>query len=130
MKQERHAWLIVASLFIALLTVWGATIDSFGVFFLPLARDFGWTHARGSMLPSVFGVSPLVALPLAVWLLDRVESRFVIAAGILITGASLLAIRHAHSFSLLFMLFFLAGIRSAFCGFMSVSVVIANWFTE
>jgi len=129
-KQERRGWLIVASLFTGLLTVYGATTDSFGVFFMPLVREFGWSHARVSILAAAMSTSPVVAMPLAGWLLDRIEARFLIGTGILIIGLSLLCVSQVHSFGLLLLLFLLIGVGLAFSGFMAVSVVVANWFTE
>jgi MFS family permease len=129
-KQERSGWVVVATLFVSLLTVYGATIDSFGVFFMPLVKEFGWSHARVSMLPTALSASPLLALPVAGWLLDRIQARFVITAGVLLTGLALLGVTRVHSFGVLFVLFLLIGIGIAFSGFMPVSVVVAKWFNE
>lgn len=129
-KGESSGWIIVATLFVSLLTVYGATIDSFGVFFMPLVKEFGWSHARVSMLPTALSASPILALPVAGWLLDRIQARFVIAAGVLITGIALLGVTRVHSFGALFVLFLLIGVGIAFSGFMPVSVVVAKWFKE
>src|SRR5215469_18622468 len=102
--------MIVATLFVSLLTLYGATIDSFGVFFMPLVKEFGWSHARVSMLPTALSASPILALPLAGWLLDRIQARFIIASGLLLTGLALLGVTRVHGFSVLFMLFFLIGV--------------------
>jgi hypothetical protein len=50
LKRERQAWLIVAVLFAALAFIFGGTIATPGIFFAPLMREFGWSHARVSSL--------------------------------------------------------------------------------
>jgi MFS family permease len=122
--------MVVATLFVSLLTVYGATFDSFGAFFMPLVKEFGWSHARVSMLPTALSVTPIFALPVAGWLLDTIEARFVIVTGVLITGLALLGVTGAHSFAVLFLLFLLIGVGIAFSGFMPVSVVVAKLFKE
>jgi hypothetical protein len=52
LKQERQAWLIVAVLFAALAFILGGTIATPGIFFAPLIGEFGWSHARVSLLAS------------------------------------------------------------------------------
>ena len=80
-KRERQGWIIVASLFVTLLLVFGSGYNTAGVFVTPLIKDFGWKRAKVSFLQSLLAVSAGIFGPLAGWLLDRVEARIVMLGG-------------------------------------------------
>jgi hypothetical protein len=46
LKEDRRAWLIVAVLFAIGAFIFGGTVSTPGVFFAPLIKEFGWSHAR------------------------------------------------------------------------------------
>src|SRR5216683_1124451 len=60
LKPERQAWLMVAIMFANLTFIFGGTIATPGVFFAPLIREFGWSHARVSSLASSNSYLPLL----------------------------------------------------------------------
>ena len=62
MTQPRRAWSLVGVLFATLVLVAGSGYGTLGVFFVPLVKQFGWTHTRVSLLSSVGAtLGPLVA---------------------------------------------------------------------
>ena len=75
-QRERQGWIIVASLFVTLVFVFGSGYNTGGLFFPHLLKHFGWKRAQlstlqGAALPLSAGLSA----PLIGWLLDRVEAR-------------------------------------------------------
>ncbi len=52
-QQERHGWLIVASLFVTMLLIVGSGYNATPVFVPALLKTFGWSRAKVSLLPSV-----------------------------------------------------------------------------
>ncbi len=52
-RQERHAWLIVASLFVTMLAIVGSGYATVPVFVPVLLKEFVWSRATVSLLPSV-----------------------------------------------------------------------------
>ncbi len=83
---QRQRWLVLATLFVVMLFLIGSTAMTVPIFFMPLAKHYGWSHARTSLLPTVFVLLLGGAAPIAGWLLDRMPARIVMG-----TGAAMIA---------------------------------------
>jgi MFS family permease len=106
----------------------GSGYGTLGVFFVPLVKQFGWTHTRVSLLSSLlFGCMGWIG-PLVGWLLDRVEAAFVMVAGTALTAAGFIVASRAHSFPPMFVAFALLGFGIGAAGVLPVSFIVANWF--
>ena len=128
-QRERHGWIIVASLFVTLVFVFGSGYNTGGLFFPQLLKYFGWKRAQlstlqGAALPLSAGLSA----PLIGWLLDRVEARVVMVAGAITTGVSFLIASRVDSFAPLFGAYVLLGVGIGASTLLPCSLVIANWF--
>src|ERR1700680_5015857 len=80
---ERRGWRIVAVLFLTLVFGSGGA-GSFGVFFTPLVKEFGWSHLQTSLLFSVSALAMGAAQPLVGLMLDKIDARIVIVSGMLV----------------------------------------------
>ncbi|MGH7865514.1 MAG: MFS transporter [Candidatus Binataceae bacterium] len=127
-KQERQGWMIVASLFVTLLIVFGGGYNTFGVFFTPLLNQFGWSRAQLSTLQSALAISAGFAAPLIGWLLDRVEARIVIAIGAALAGLAYLGASQATSYVPMLVCYALLGLGVGGATLLPCSLVVANWF--
>jgi len=128
-QRERQGWIIVASLFVTLVFIFGSGYNTGGLFFPYLLKYFGWKRAQlstlqGAALPLSAGLSA----PLIGWLLDRVEARVVMVAGAIMTGISFLVASRVDSFGPLFGAYVLLGIGIGASTLLPCSLVIANWF--
>jgi MFS family permease len=128
-QRERQGWIIVASLFVTLVFVFGSGYNTGGLFFPQLLKYFGWKRAQlstlqGAALPLSAGLSA----PFIGWLLDRVEARIVMVAGTIMTGVSFLIASRVDSFGPLFGAYVLLGIGIGASTLLPCSMVIANWF--
>ncbi len=124
---ERQGWVIVASLFASLFFVVGSN-DTFGIFLTPLVKEFGWSRAQVSLLFTGESLALGVSATFIGWLLDRIDARWVIGGGALLSGGCYLAAASVHSFIPLFVIFLLIGVGLAAAAFLPTSVVISNWF--
>jgi MFS family permease len=124
---ERRGWVIVASLFSSLFFVVGAN-DAFGIFVTPLVKEFGWSRAQVSLLFTGESLALGVSATLIGRLLDRVDARWVMGGGVVLSGGCYLAAARVHSFIPLFVIFLLIGVGLAAAAFLPTSVVISNWF--
>ncbi|HLX05974.1 MAG TPA: MFS transporter [Candidatus Binatus sp.] len=127
--RERQGWIIVASLFVTLVFVFGSGYNTGGLFFPHLLKHFGWKRAQlstlqGAALPLSAGLSA----PLIGWLLDRVEARVVMVAGAIMTGVSFLIASRVDSFGPLFGAYVLLGVGIGASTLLPCALVIANWF--
>ncbi|HZC46971.1 MAG TPA: MFS transporter, partial [Candidatus Acidoferrum sp.] len=128
-ERERQGWIIVASLFVTLVFVFGSGYNTGGLFFPHLLKHFGWTRTKlatlqGAALPLSAGLSA----PLIGWLLDRVEARVVMVAGTVMTGAAFLIASRVDSFGPLFGAYIMLGVGIGASTLLPCSLVIANWF--
>ena len=128
LKQERQAWLIVAVLFAALAFIFGGTIATPGIFFAPLMREFGWSHARVSSLASSVTLGTIPGSVAVGFLLERVDTRIPIVTGAALTAGSLLFASQADSYFPLLISNFFAGFGVAMATLIPATLVVANWF--
>ena len=130
LKQEGRAWLIVAVLFAIGAFIFGGTISTPGVFFAPLIKEFGWSHARVSSLASAITLGTIPGSIVAGFVLEKIDARIPITSGATLTSASLLFASQANSYFPLLLACFLAGLGVGMATLLPISLVIANWFRE
>ncbi|HYL60717.1 MAG TPA: MFS transporter [Candidatus Acidoferrales bacterium] len=126
--RERQGWIIVASLFVTLLLIFGSGYNTGSVFIPPLIKYFGWSRTKVSSLQSLLAVSAGLSGPLIGWLLDRVEARLVIVAGAATSAAAWLLASQANTFSVLLTAYLMMGVGLSAATLLPASLVVANWF--
>lgn len=127
---RRQRWLVLATLFVVMLFLIGSTAMTVPIFFMPLAKTYGWSHARTSLLPTVFVLLLGGAAPISGWLLDRVPARAVMGTGAAMIAAGLLLASHTHSFGPMLTAWVLMGAGGAASTVVPCSLVAANWFAD
>lgn len=128
--RERRRWLVVASLFVSLFVVFGGGYNTSGVFFAPMRKYFGWSSTRQSSLQTILALTAGVSVPFFGWLLDKLEARYVMSAGIIVAGGAMLLASRANSFTTLTIAYIGLGIAIASATLLPTGLVIANWFHE
>ncbi len=108
----------------------GSTAMTVPIFFMPLIKQYGWSHARTSLLPTVFVLLLGGAAPIAGWLLDRVQARVVMGTGAAMIAAGLLWASQTHSFWGMLGAWLLMGAGGAGSTVVPCAVVAANWFAD
>ncbi len=128
--RERQAWIIAASLFVALFLVWGGGVNTGPVFLPPLLKYFGWTRARVSTLGSAGALMAGACGPIVGWLVDRIDARRVMLAGAITVGIGFLAASRADSYYVLLAANLMIAIGVTAATLIPASLVIASWFGE
>ena len=129
-KLERHGWVIVGVLSIALFLMMGAAFDTFGIFLLPLQRQFGWDRAQISLLFTAMALLYAANMPVAGWLLDRFDARLVMATGAMFCGVGLVCASLSKSYTSMMAAYVLMGAGIGLAAYVPVTVVITNWFDK
>ncbi|MBV8056694.1 MAG: MFS transporter [Deltaproteobacteria bacterium] len=128
-QQERRGWLMVASLFVVLLLVFGSGYNTVAVFVPALLRAFPrWSRAEVALLPSLLALSAGVSVLPIGWLLDRVEARLVMIFGAIASGSAFLIASQANSLFPMMAAYLLMGIGITAGTVLPASLVLANWF--
>ena len=127
---RRQRWLVLATLFVVMLFLIGSTAMTVPIFFMPLAKQYGWSHARTSLLPTVFVLLLGGAAPIAGWLLDRVPARIVMGTGAAMIAIGLLLASRTHSFGPMLLAWVLMGAGGAASTVVPCALVAANWFAD
>src|SRR5208337_2912335 len=109
--QERRGWLMVASLFLVLLLVFGGGYNTVPVFLPALLRAFpAWSHQRVSILPSVLATSAGISVLPVGWLVDRIEARVVMVIGALSAGLAFLIASQSDALAPMIAAYLLLGV--------------------
>jgi MFS family permease len=128
-QRERQGWLIVATLFVALLLIFGSGYNTVPVFVPALLKAFPhWSRAQVSLLPSVLALAAGVSVVPIGWLLDRVEARIVMIAGAFVSGGTFLIASRLDSLSPMIGAYLVLGIGITAATVLPAALVIANWF--
>jgi MFS family permease len=127
-RQKVNRWLLVATLFAAVLLVGGSGYNTVPVFLPVLAKHFSWSRVQVSMLPSALAASAGLGYVIVGWLLDRVAARYVMVVGALIAGVAFLAASQAQSFASMICAYLALGVGISGATLIPASLVIANWF--
>jgi len=128
--KERQNWLVVVALFVTLFLVFGSGYNTASVFFTPVLRYFGWSRARMSSLQTALALTAGMSVPLAGWLLDRVQARAVIGVGIVLAACGFLMAGRARSFDAMLSAYILLGLGIGAGTLLPCSLVVANAFSD
>jgi MFS family permease len=129
-KQERQAWTIAISLFIALFFMWGGGFNTGPIFLNSFIRSFHWGHEKASWITSLLALSVGFSSPFAGWLLDRFEARYVMGGGTALVVIGLVSASRSHTFEGLLISNLILGIGLGASTWLPSGVIIANWFAE
>lgn len=129
-SRERQGWTIVGGFFLASFFILGSGYDTAGVFFTPLLKHFGWSRTQLSILTSAISLAAAVMGPGTGWLLDRVDSKWVVTIGAALCGVAFLMASMAHSFVWMVCAYALLGVGAAASVMSPCYYVIGNWFDE
>lgn len=129
-KEASGAWLVVGVLFVAWFLVWGGGPNTGAVFFTPVLQQFGWSRATLSGAFAVAAISAGLGGTVVGWLLDRVDARKVMAAGVALTAAGYLGLSRSSTLSQFIICNLTIGLGLVACTGIPSSVVLANWFHQ
>ena len=126
--REQQKWLVVAAVFVTNFFVVGSGSCITGVFLTPLVRQFGWTRTRASSLAMMVALTSAASGPVVGWLLDVVDARRVMWAGVAVTAAALLLAGRANSFGTIAAAHIIMGLGMALAAMIPAALVVSNWF--
>lgn len=129
-SSDRKGWLVVAGLAVVLCLVSGPSGQTIGVFFRPLSLEFGFSRAEVARLATCYIFASGLISPLAGWLLDRIQARWMMTVGVFTVTAGFFLASHAHSLLMLEIAYLFIGIGVSSGTFMPATLVAVSWFGE
>lgn len=125
-----YGWWIVVANFIILSLIFGVGFFSFGVFFKPLATEFGWSRAAVSGAMSLFSLLWGVGAPLGGRLSDRFGPRKVMLLSAIPFGASFLLLARVQTLWQLYLIYALLALTYGGLSLVQISSLVTRWFKE
>jgi MFS family permease len=130
-KKLFYGWWVVLATNIICMFGYGTWLYSFGVFFKPMAEEFGWTRAMTSGAYALRSVEGGIASPIVGWAVDKYGSRIMILIGGVIAGAAFVmmpAVNSLLGFYLIYGVVLSAGMSAML--YLPAWTVIAKWFNR
>jgi MFS family permease len=130
LKKPFYGYFIVAACFINLFMLWGMFVNSFGIFFKPIVEEMGWSRGMLSGALSIRSIGMALMAPVAGTLIDRFGAKPIMAAGVSVVGAGLIAAGFITSLWQLNVIFFFTGCGLAASTMIPASLILSNWFVS
>ncbi|MDP2950339.1 MAG: MFS transporter [Chloroflexota bacterium] len=122
-------WVVFASAGIVFLTG-GTFFYGFSALVNPLTREFGWSRALISGAFSLRTEVGGLAAPVAGYLVDRVGSRRLLIAGVLLVGAGFLFLSRVHSVWTFYAAVMVIAVGMSATGGPVAMAAVAHWFVK
>jgi MFS family permease len=129
-ERDREARTVAVTLFISLFFLWGGGYNTAPIFLAALLKAFGWSHGRVSWITGGLSLAIGFSAPIAGWLLDRIEARFVMGSGAALAVLGLFSASRSNSFEALLLSVLLLGFGLGASTWLAAATVIANWFPD
>jgi MFS family permease len=126
-RKPFYGWIIVFVGFITQI-VQGLVTQGFSTYADLLHNEFGWSKAVLAGPRSVTSIQNSVLGPVAGFLIDRFGPRFVVGAGIAITGLGLILLGTTYSLWMYYLSNIVMALGLSLEGMMVMSVAVNNWF--
>ncbi len=123
-----YGWWIVAAAFILHGLSGGLFFHAFGAYFVFLQTEFGWSR---TLISGAFSLSRLESGflgPIQGWLINRFGSRTCVSIGLVIFALGFFLLNWVDNAASLYGVFALIALGSGLCGFLTINLVLINWF--
>lgn len=105
--------------------------STFGVFLVPLTKEFGWSRAEISVGLLFWSWVQAFLIPIAGWLMDRHGVRRITLSGLLLLILAMVALSfQSGSLAMLYAIFAVIGVCSSLGGFVGNAKLISGWFSR
>ena len=105
--------------------------STFGVFLVPLTKEFGWSRAEISGGLLFWSWVQAILIPIAGWLMDRYGVRRITIGGLVLLAATMVALSfQSGSVVMFYALFAVIGVCSSLGGFVGNAKLISGWFSR
>ena len=123
-----YGWWVVIGGMVSIAVSSGMFMHGFGFYFEPMRRQFGWSRTLISGAYTLSRVESGVLGPLGGWLVQRFESRIVMAGGFVILSLGLVLLSLTKNVPMFYASFLILSIGSGLAAWTPVVPALTNWF--
>lgn len=123
-----YGWLIVAAAGGAEFANAASAISVLTVFVNPMTQEFGWSRTQVSAATSIGAILGAAVAPLTGQLVDRIGSRFLLAAGCMAVGLACLYLSAVHTLLGFYLAFSLSRMADQGAIKIAASPAVGKWF--
>ena len=125
--EGRKAWLVVCAAFVSMFTVFGV-VYSFGVFFEPMAHEFGAGNGMTAVIFALTAFSFFLMGAVTGSVADRVGPRRVVLVGSVAMGGGLILTAAVPTIGLGYVTYGLGVGLGTACGYVPMVAAVGGWF--
>ncbi len=122
--------LVIVGGFLLLASMMGVINNCFGIFIIPITREFGWTRAQYTVSQSLISVSGIVFSAFC----NKIYARMDVAKGVrlatLTSVVCFLALSRASSLPVFYIAYFTLGLCQAMTTIMPMAILVGEWIPE
>ena len=130
--KEFTRYSVAAAMASTLTLMAGASVivhSTFGVFLVPLTKEFGWSRAQISGALLFWSWMQAFLIPVVGWLMDRYGVRRITLGGLTLLVLAMIALSfQSGSLAMLYAIFAVIGVCSSLGGFVGNAKLISGWF--
>lgn len=97
-RQSYFGWSIVLSSAVVYALMGGLNYSGLSLYFLPLAREFGVSHTRVSLIFSLRSILDMFSGPIGGLMVDKLGPRFMVAGGMILGGLGFILLALTRSY--------------------------------
>ena len=120
-------WVLLASMSVQVITS-GFTVHAFGAYIAVMKAEFGWSTTALSFAFALQQAASGFLGPVIGWLIERIGSRRVVRAGVVIFAIGVGLLSLVNSLPALYGAVFVIAIGAALAGFLPLNTVAVQWF--
>jgi sugar phosphate permease len=102
--------------------------QAFGAYLAALVQDTGWSKTALSGAAALKSTESALLGPVLGWLVDRLGSRLVVRAGVILFGVGFMLLSRTDTLVTFYAAFVVLALGASMCSNMVVSVTIIQWF--
>jgi sugar phosphate permease len=125
-----YGWWVVLAAAIIIVAAGAGPLYVFSTLVDPLEEEFGWSRAAIGAGPSIAAVMAGLAVPVAGYLVDRVGTRPLLVAGVLLVGGGNLALSQVQTLWQFYISAPVIAVGMSVASLQVCQVAIAHWFVK
>lgn len=130
MSENSRRNIIVICGFLLMFFIFATSISCMGIYLKPVSESFGISRTQFSLTTTIGSVAMMISAIIAGRLVGKIKIKVSMAAGILMSAASMMIYSVADSINVFYFAAILMGTAVSFTCNMPISVLINEWFAD